>query len=422
MQRDEYKPRLIDKRLDFYLQTFGAVCVQGPKWCGKTWTSEMHCQSSFFVGDPADNFANREIAKLEVNQALVGECPHLIDEWQEVPAIWDAVRHCVDQESRLGRFVLTGSSTPQQKGVLHSGTGRIACLPMHPMSLFESGGSSGEVSLAKICAGDDIGVVRIENPSVEWLITQVVRGGWPGALGMSDEQAFLVPREYIENVVNIDINRLDDIERDPVKVRKCLKSLARNESTTASAATIREDIAGVEGAPIGINTVAAYLGAFKRMFLTRDTEPFSTFLRSPARIKQQCKRRFCDPSIAAALLGATPSRLMRDLRTFGFLFESLVVRDLEIYAESLGAKLYHYQDYDNDEFDAVVEMSDGSWTAFEVKFNPSDVDTAAANLVRTAAKFHHNPPNALAVIVGKYGVAHRRPDGVYVIPITSLGA
>ena len=420
MNIDEYRPRLIDKKLDFYLSTFGAVCVEGPKWCGKTWTSTVHAKSAFFVGDPADNFANRQLAQLEVNKALEGRTPHLVDEWQEVPAIWDAVRYSVDQKSESGRYILTGSSTPKIKGVLHSGTGRIASIPMHPMSLWESGESSGIVSLSDVCNGRDIGVQSMECPSVDRLVSLVVRGGWPGALGKSDAQAMAIPREYVENVIRIDVQKLDDIERDPVKVRKCLRSLARNESTTVSTATIRADIAEFDDVSMGINTVTDYLAAFKRLFLTHDTEPFSPFLRSPVRIKQQAKRRFCDPSIAAALLGATPKMLLRDLRTFGFLFESLAVRDLEIYAESLDARLYHYQDYDNDEFDAVLQFPDGTWSAFEVKLNPADVDAAAADLVRIAAKFTRNPPRSLAVVVGKQGIAHRRADGVYVLPITAL--
>ena len=420
MTIDEYRPRLIDKKLDFYLSTFGAVCVEGPKWCGKTWTSTVHAKSAFFVGDPADNFANRQLAQLEVNKVLEGKTPHLVDEWQEVPAIWDAVRYSVDQKSESGRYILTGSSTPKVKGVLHSGTGRIASIPMHPMSLWESGESSGIVSLSDVCNGRDIGVQNMECPSVDRLVSLVVRGGWPGALGKSDAQAMAIPREYVENVIRIDVQKLDDIERDPVKVRKCLHSLARNESTTVSTATIRADIAEFDDVSMGINTVTDYLAAFKRLFLTHDTEPFSPFLRSPVRIKQQVKRRFCDPSIAAALLGATPAMLVRDLRTFGFLFESLAVRDLEIYAESIDARLYHYQDYDNDEFDAVLQFADGTWSAFEVKFNPADVDAAAADLVRIAAKFVHNPPRSLAVVVGKQGIAHRRKDGVYVLPITAL--
>ena len=420
MDKSQYRPRLADKRLDFYLSTFPAVAVEGPKWCGKTWTSTMHAQSVFMLADPLNNFSNREIARLDVNKALEGAEPHLVDEWQEVPAIWDAVRYKSDERTDKGRFILTGSSTPRLKGVLHSGTGRIASLPMHPMSLQESGDSACTVSIQDVCDGKDIGVVTVPTPTVERLIELVLRGGWPGSIGLPLDQAMGVAHEYVENIVKIDIHRLDGIDRDSVKVRKCLRSLARNESTTASTATIRDDIAEVDDTSMGIHTVAAYLDAFKRMFLTNDVAPFSPFLRSPQRIKQMPKHRFCDPSIAAALLEASPGSLMRDMRTFGFLFESLACRDLEIYAESLGAKLYHYQDYGGAEIDAVLQFSDGTWSGFEIKLNPADVDEAAARLCSIASRFVHNPPRSLAVVVGVHGIAHRRPDGVYVLPLTSL--
>lgn len=227
----------------------------------------------------------------------------------------------------------------------------------------------------------------------------------------------------LQNVVEIDMQKLDGIDRDPVKVLKCLKSLARNESTTASTNTIRNDIAEIDDTSLSINTVTDYIGAFNRLFLVRDTKPFSTFARSPSRIKQQCKRRFCDPSLAAALLGTSPRMLLRDLRIFGLLFESLVLRDLEIYAEAMEAELFHYQDYEGDDFDAVIQTPDDGWSAFEVKLDPSQVDEAATTLVKIASKFKQNPPTALAVIVGKYGIAYRRnEDGVYVLPITSLSA
>ena len=423
MNKDLYRSRLVDKRLDFYLSTFGAVCVEGPKWCGKTWTCSMHAKSSFFVGSPADNFANRQLARLDVNQVLLGETPHLIDEWQEVPAIWDAVRYSVDEGGSCGRYLLTGSATPQRKGVLHSGTGRIARVAMHPMSLQESGHSACAVSLKDICAGKDVGVHSVKSPELEELIELVMRGGWPGSLGKSPHQALAIPRQYVENVIDIDMAKLDDVERDPVKIRKCLRSLARNESTTASTNTIRNDIAEFDDSSLSINTVTDYIGAFNRLFLLRDTPPFSTFLRSPVRIKQMAKRRFCDPSLAAALLKATPRMLLRDLRTFGLLFESLVMRDLEIYAEAMEGTLYHYQDYDGDDFDAVIQTPDEGWSAFEIKLDPAQVDEAARTLVRIASKFTHNPPRSLAVIVGKSGLAYRREeDGVYVIPITALGA
>lgn len=293
---------------------------------------------------------------------------------------------------------------------------------MHPMSLQESGDSACAVSVHDVCAGADIGVVKVESPSVEKLIELVTRGGWPGALGLPLEQALLIPLEYVENIVNADVNHLDDIERDPVKVRKCLRSLARNESTTVSTATIRDDIAEYDDMSLSVNTVSTYLSAFSRLFLTHNTEPFSTFLRSPARVKQTPKRRFCDPSIAAALLGATPRMLMHDLRTFGFLFESLAVRDLEIYAEAAGARLFHYQDYDGGEIDAVIQSPDGGWSAFEVKLSPDQVDEAAKDLIKLTSKFTRNPPKSLAVVVGKSGIAYRRDDGVYVLPLTALKA
>ena len=420
MDNSKYRPRLIDGKIDDYLSTFGAVCIEGPKWCGKTWTSSAHANSIFMLSDPKDNFSNRELAKLDITKALEGDAPHLIDEWQEIPAIWDAVRFAVDEKADTGRFLLTGSSTPINKGVMHSGTGRIACLAMHPMSLYESGASEGAVSMADICACRDIGVHNVKAPTLEELIDYVICGGWPGGLGKSPERAALIPHEYVENVIRFDINKLDDIPRDQNKVRKCLRSLARNESTTVSVATILQDIADVEDASLSDNTVSSYLNAFRRMFLTNDIEPFSTFLRSPSRIKQTPKRHFCDPSIAAALLGATPRMLMRDLRTFGFLFESLALRDLQIYAEALGAKLYHYQDYEGREIDAVVQFKDGDWSAFEIKLNPAQADEAANNLKRIAALFKNNPPTSLAVVVGKSGIAHQRPDGVYVIPLTAL--
>jgi len=416
-----YRSRIVDKRLEFYLQTFGAVCVEGPKWCGKTCTCTMQAKSAYMVGSPADNFAKRQLARMDVNQALKGETPHLIDEWQEVPPIWDAVRASVDERSACGCYLLTGSSTPQRKGVMHSGTGRIARLAMHPMSLHEIGSSADVVSLKDVCKGRDIGVQSVSSPEIEDLIELVLRGGWPGSIGKSAAQARLIPKQYISNVVDVDLAKFEDVERDPVKVLKCLRSLARNESTTASTNTIRNDIAEYDDASLSINTVTDYIGVFNRVFLVRDTPPFSTFLRSPVRIKQMAKRRFCDPSLAAALLKATPALLKRDLRTFGLLFESLVMRDLEIYAEAMEGELYHYQDYDGDEFDAVIQTPEDGWSAFEIKLDPGQVDEAAKNLVRIAAKFTHNPPKALCVVVGKSGLAYRREeDGVYVVPITAL--
>ena len=213
MDKSKYRQRLIDPKVDFYLSTFGAVCIEGPKWCGKTWTSTMHAKSAFMLADPKDNFANRELARMDVSKALVGESPHLIDEWQEVASIWDAVRYSVDQSTESGRYILTGSSTPPKKGVIHSGTGRIASLAMHPMSLFERGESSGVVSVSDVCAGKDIGVQTTKSPSLEELVAFVVGGGWPGSIGKTPRQAVAIPHEYVENVIKDDMSRLVRIER-----------------------------------------------------------------------------------------------------------------------------------------------------------------------------------------------------------------
>ena len=420
MDRNKYRPRIVDHKLDLYLKTFPAVCVQGPKWCGKTWTSMMHSKSQFLLADSDGNFANRELAKMDIKRALEGDAPHLIDEWQEIPAIWDAVRTEADSQGERGRWILTGSATPPSKGVLHSGTGRIATMKMLPMSLWESGDSCGAVSLEQVCRGESIEAIRTRKPELEEIINFVIRGGWPGSIGLEGDSASLVPLEYMENVINIDIPKLDGIDRDLMKVRKCLKSLARNESTASSNETIRRDIAEMDDSTLSINTVSDYLNCFQRLFLINNTQPFSTFLRSPVRIKQSPKRHFADPSLAAALLGATEKMLLRDRRTFGFLFEALAVRDLEIYADSFGAKFYQYQDYANNEFDGVIQFRNGDWSAFEVKLGYDQVEEAASTMLKVAALFKNNPPKALSVIVGTTGDAYRRPDGVYVLPITAL--
>ena len=420
MESESYRPRLIDDTLRLYLEAFPAVCIEGPKWCGKTWTGVQFSKSIFDVANPSKNFANKELARMDVMKALEGKPPHLIDEWQSVPGIWDAVRFAADERNETGRFILTGSATPISKGVEHSGTGRIARLSMHPMSLYESGDSDGMVSLGDVCNGKDIGVLRVTSHSIEDLIWYVVRGGWPASLGRSPHLATLLPRQYIDSVLKSDIRKIDDVEHDYIKVLKCLRSLARNESTVASNATIKDDIEEHDATSLGINTVSAYLNAFRRMFLTNDIEPFSTFLRSPVRIKQAVKRHFCDPSIPVALMRATGNMLLRDLRSFGFLFESLALRDLQIYAEAMNGRLYHYRDYDGREIDAIIQFDDDNWSAFEIKLNSADADEAAENLKKVNGIFKHNPAKSLAVVVGNGINAYRRQDGVYVLPLTSL--
>lgn len=351
MNKENYIPRIIDDKIEEYLKVFGAVCIEGPKWCGKTWTSSFHSNSSIFIGDPAGNFQNRQLAELSPSLILDGESPRLIDEWQEFPPIWDAVRFKVDQSNQKGQFILTGSATPNHKGILHSGAGRIARLRMRPMSLYESGDSSGKVSLEKLCHGDFSPVLTGE-VDLRKLISLIVRGGWPGTIHLPVEQAALLPAEYLNAVIDDDVYRIDGIKRNTAKMRLLLRSLARNESTTVTNKTLKNDIREIDDEDINVETVKEYLDIFDRLFITDNQPPFSAGVRSSVRIKQAVKRHLSDPSLACALLNVTPSGLLGDLETLGFLFEALCERDLKIYAESFGAALYHYQDYRNKEIDA----------------------------------------------------------------------
>ena len=422
MEREDYRPRLIDNIIDSYLEAFGAVCVEGPKWCGKTWTSSYHCKSEIMLGNPDGNFQNRQLAQMSPSLVLEGETPRLIDEWQEVPQLWDAVRYKVDQSGNKGQFILTGSATPNHKGILHSGAGRIAKLRMRPMSLFESGNSSGDISLKDICEG------RIEpkisgEVDLRKLIDFIIRGGWPANQETTLKQAAYLPIQYIRAVLDDDVYRIDNVKRDKHKMELLLRSLARNEATTVTNKKLKNDIKEIDDEDIDVETVAAYLDVFQRLFLTDNQKPFEAKLRSSIRIKQAEKRHLSDPSLAAALLNATPEMLLNDLNTLGFLFEALCERDLKIYAESFDAEFYHYQDYNNNEMDAVIAMPDGKWCGFEIKLGANQIDMAAENLIKIKNEIKASggtAPDSLCVICGLSNAAYQRPDGVFVVPITAL--
>ncbi|HIT04177.1 MAG TPA: ATP-binding protein [Candidatus Caccocola faecipullorum] len=423
MNNENYRPRIIDGQLKEYLSTFGAVCIEGPKWCGKTWTSSYHSKSEIYIGDPAGNFQNRQLAEMSPELVLEGETPRLIDEWQEAPPLWDAVRYKVDKTAQKGQFILTGSATPNHKGILHSGAGRIARLRMRTMSLWESGDSCGAVSLKELCRGV-LSPALIASPDLKKLIELVIRGGWPGSIGLPPERAALLPSEYLNAVIDDDVYRMDGVKRDTQKMRLLLRSLARNESTAASNKTLARDIRGTDDEDIDASTVASYLDIFKRLFITDNQPPFAAGIRSSVRVKQAEKRHFSDPSLASALLKATPAGLLGDLETLGFLFEAMCERDLRIYAESFGANLYHYQDYKDNEIDAVVELPDGEWCAFEIKLGANQIDAAAGNLLQIKKQFENDPkgktPAVLCVLCGLSNAAYKRPDGVFVVPVTAL--
>ena len=420
-----YMPRIIDSKLEQYLSAFGAVCVEGPKWCGKTWTSAHHSNSAFYMADPSDNFANRELANFSLNYALDGTTPHLIDEWQEIPPLWDAVRMEVDRRGAQGQFILTGSSTPAHKGILHSGAGRIAKIAMHTMSLYEAGKSTGEVSLKAVCNGEKIAPSQLTGTTLEQLAEYIICGGWPASVKLPFSAAKIIPRKYIRAILDEDIYKLDEIYHDTNKIELLMRSLARHEASTVSMAKLSEDISEKDGTKIDERTVGTYLSLLKRLFITDNQPPFAANLRSSVRVQQAEKRHFCDPSIAAAFLNVTVTKLLKDLNSFGFLFEALCERDLRIYAESMDAKLYHYRDYLGNEIDAVVELEDGSWCAFEIKLGSVHAEKAAQKLLKFKNKIVQEggqAPKILAVITGVSGFARVREDGVYVLPITALKA
>jgi len=423
VNKSDYKKRIIDEVIEQHLKVSGAICIEGPKWCGKTWTSSYHSNSEFLIGDPKNGFSNRKLAELDPSLILQGDTPRMIDEWQEVPSIWDATRAEVDKRHKKGQIILTGSSTPKTKGILHSGTGRIVSLKMNTMSLYESGDSTGLISLKELCEGK-LEPTMLEEVSLEKIAYLIVRGGWPENINVDSDNAHIMPRAYMNNIIKEDLNKLDDdIEYNQHKTTLLLKSLARNESTTVSDKKLLDDIIENDNESMSRNTIAKYLESLNRLFVLNNQMPFSTNIRSSLRVKQMEKRHFSDPAMACAMLNLTPQKLLNDLNTFGFLFEALVERDLEIYAQSFGGKLFHYQDYNSNEIDAVIELNDGEWCAFEIKLGANKIEEAAKNLTKVCDDIVKNggkAPKIKCIICGLSNAAYKRPDGIFVVPLTSL--
>lgn len=419
---DNYKPRIIERELLENLEAFGAVCIEGPKYSGKTWTALSRSKSAIYIGDPAGGFYNRLIAQENPSELLKGEFPILVDEWQEVPSLWDAVRFAVDKTPQKGQFILTGSSTPQHKGVLHSGTGRISKIQMDTMSLYESGDSSGLVSLIDIF-NDNLKSQITGEVSVRHLIYLAIRGGWPSNIGVSEKSCRKNAKTYLKTVVDHDVYRMDGIERDSRKMLSLLISLGRNISTVVSNSTLKRDIAAKDNISIKPDTISEYLDIFSRLFLIYEQPAFYPNLRSSRRLLKSPKRHFIDPSLAIAAIDATTETLLKDLKTFGFIFESMCVHDLKIYAKYHDAKIYHFRDEKGNEIDAVIQFPNGDWGAFEVKLGTQQIDDAAKNLIKIKKIFEregNNPPKVLGVICGMTKVAYKRKDGVFVFPITAL--
>ena len=423
-----YKIRLVDKKLSEYLKLFGAVSVEGPKWCGKTWTSLNHANSVVYIMDPTGNYSNKKRAELNPSLILDGKIPHVIDEWQEVPGIWDAVRFDVDKNPDFGKYILTGSVTPPRESYKHSGTGRIAIVRMRPMTLHESGDSIGAVSFASLFSDKKIKPFTADI-DLAHLIDITIRGGWPQTLSLPIEKAGIVSVEYINTLLKNDLFGNGFSKRNSAKLRVLLRSLARNNATTVSDTTLITDIDGEEREKqsnndiiLSRNSVIDYIVDLKRIFVIEDIPGWDPGIRSKTRIRMSTKMVFADPSLAIAALGIGRQRLLEDLNTYGFMFENLCLRDLSAYAEFYGGSLYHYRDNSNLEVDAIVEMKDGSWGAFEIKLGEHQVDAAAQVLIRMKNKMISNgarEPSCLVVITGG-GLGRKREDGVYVIPINAL--
>ncbi len=421
----EYKPRLIDKQIENSLKAYGAINIVGAKWIGKTWAGRKHSTSEFLLMDPSGNYQNRRLAETDISLIFEGSIPRLIDEWQEVPEIWDATRYKCDEDGVKGKYILTGSTVlPQKKQdmIKHSGAGRIKKLKMYPMSLYESGDSTGEVSLKDIYA-NHVENKKTRDISLTEIIKLVLRGGFPGSLDVPFEEAIKIPKDYVQEIIDLDINRISDTKRDTHKMMLLLRSLSRNESTTISVSKLKEDIKGIENEDIDIKTITEYLNDLSKLYLIENQLPFHSNIRSSMRVKQMEKRHFVDPSIGTSLLNMTVDMCINDLLTFGFFFEAMVERDLRIYAEANRWNLFHYQDYKGNKFDAVIEFEDGNYAAFEIKLGANQIEEAANHLIKISHSIQENggkPPKCLCVICGLSNAIYTRDDGVIVIPITAL--
>lgn len=423
MKIENYKTRIVDEKIDKYLKLFGAICIEGPKYCGKTWAGRRHANSETLLHTSTGEKSNEvELAKIFPKIILEGEKPKLIDEWQEATNLWDEIRTDVDKSGLKGQYILTGSSTPNGKGINHSGAGRFGKIHLRTMSLYESGDSSGLVSLKDICYGKDI-AVNTGEVDIRNLANLIIRGGFPGYINYSADEARTAVKEYIDLIIDDDMYRLDGINRDKHKMKLLLKSLARNESTTVTNTTLKNDIKEIDNEDIDKDTLAGYLNVLDKLYLLDNDEPYSTNIRSSVRVKQSKKRHFADPSIVCALLNLTEEKLIEDLETFGLLFEAMVERDLKVYADSFNAKNFHYQDYLNREIDHVIELDNGNWCCFEIKLGAKSIDDAAKNLIQIRDSIlvdNGKAPSTLCVICGLSNAAYKRPDGVYVVPITAL--
>ena len=420
MSSEEYMPRIADDLLAAKLRQAGAVVIRGPKWCGKTETALKHSKSALFMQDPDQRMSNQMLAESKPSILLRGEKPRLIDEWQEAPQLWDAVRFSVDREREIGLYILTGSATPKEKP-RHSGAGRMSFLDMRTMSLYESRESTGEVSLlALFDAPEDI--EGVSNSDVETIAFQVARGGWPSAVTMTDRSAAMeTAHNYLTAVAEEDISNVDGVSRNPDHARLVMRSFARCVGSQMAVSSMSKMV-NAQGSEMSRPTFSAYLGALRNLSIIENLNAWEPSLRAKARISRTPKRYFADPSLAAAALGASPDTLLKDMPTLGMLYEALCIRDLRVYAQKNHGQVFFYRDNVGLEADAVVALRDGRWGLVEIKLNQSQADAASDSLRRVANKVDQTimgAPSFLLVVTAD-GYAYRRNDGVYVVPIGCL--
>lgn len=420
-----YKPRIADQLLAARLRRKGAVLIEGPKWCGKTTTAEQQAASVLYMADPMRKQQNLQAAKINVQQLLSGDTPRLIDEWQIAPSLWDSVRFEVDHRKGWGHFILTGSSVPPSTDeIFHSGTGRFAKLKMRTMSLFESGDSTGTVSLSELFDAEKKPMLGNSSIDINRLAYLICRGGWPGALGMDETDALAQAFDYYDVVCDSDISRVDDVQRDPQKVRLLMRSYARHQGTMATIGTILEDLKANETNSLSDNTVYDYIKALKKIFVIEDMTAWNPNLRSKTAIRTSDNHYFIDPSIATTALGASPDDLLNDLETMGLMFETLAVRDLRVYADAMDGQVYHYRDKKGLECDAVIHLRNGSYGLIEIKLGGDTlIDEGAKALTTLAADIdttRMKSPSFMMVLTGIGDFAYQRDDDVFVVPIGCL--
>ena len=420
----KYLKRIIDDDLDKYLTMIGAVLIIGPKWCGKTTTAERHAKSVLKLQEKDNYKSNMMWADIEPSRLLKGEKPRLIDEWQVAPVLWDSVRTSVDDTEGYGLYILTGSTVVNEEEIMHSGTGRIHRLLMRPMSLYESGESNGQISIMELFDNPDLDINECESElTMDELIFASCRGGWPDSLHQKTREGKLfVAYSYLENICNTDVSAVDGIKRDPNRVRLLLRSIARNDSTLAKDQTIINDM-NANFMDISRPTYYSYVDALKKLFVLEDQRGWSPNIKSKTAIRTGNKKVFIDPSIAVAALNANPESMEKDLNTFGFIFENLCIRDLNVYTNTYGGKISYYHDKSDLEVDCVVHLRDGRYALIECKLGRNRIEEGAKNLLKINKLIEKNDkvdnPTFLAVLTGgKY--AYTRKDGVKVIPIGCL--